>query len=178
MVELRAAWLRLQASLWFVPALVVAGCMVLAVVLVDVDGHSGADLARRWPRLFGAGAEGARAMLSAIGTSVITVAGVVFSVTIVALSQASTQYSPRVLHTFMRDRPTQLVLAVFVGCFAYCLMVLRTIHGTEDQRFVRRVEVHLVEVRRRLGVDAAGPHEAQGAVDLVGEALVAAALER
>jgi uncharacterized membrane protein len=129
---LKSLWLRVQGSLWFVPAIMLAGCMVLAVALVEIDGHYEPDLADRWPRLFGAGADGARAMLSAIATSVITVAGVVFSVTIVALSLASTQYSPRVLRSFMSDRPTQVVMGTFVGIFVYCLMVLRTVRAESD----------------------------------------------
>jgi uncharacterized membrane protein len=56
----------------------------------------------------------------------------VFSITIVALSLASSQYSPRLLRNFMRDRPTQWVLGVFVGVFVYCVLVLRTIRGQSD----------------------------------------------
>jgi uncharacterized membrane protein len=72
-------------------------------------------------------------MLESIATSMITVAGVVFSVTIVALSLAASQYSPRVLRTFMADRPTQVVFGSFVGTFAYCLVVLRTVRGGEEE---------------------------------------------
>ncbi|MGE5864799.1 MAG: DUF2254 family protein, partial [Rhizobacter sp.] len=132
MKRLRLIWLRLLGSLWFVPTLVTAGCMSLAVGLVEAGTWVEIDLARDWPLLFGAGANAARSMLSAIATSMITVAGVVFSVTIVALSLASSQYSPRVLRNFMGDRPTQLVLGVFVGIFAYCLVVLRTIRSMDE----------------------------------------------
>jgi uncharacterized membrane protein len=133
MSRLRALWWRVSASLWFVPGMMVLGATLLAVLLVDLDGTFQLELAERWPRLFGAGAEGAREMLSAIAGSMITVAGVVFSVTLVALSLASQQYSPRVLRSFMADRPTQAVLGVFVGVFAYCLVVLRTIRGGEEE---------------------------------------------
>lgn len=132
MNRIRNLWLGLQASLWFVPTVVVLGCIVLALILIDLHTRVDVDLAREWPRLFGAGSDGARSMLSAIATSMITVAGVVFSVTIVALSLASSQYSPRVLRNFMSDRPTQVVLGVFVGIFAYCLVVLRTIRSSDD----------------------------------------------
>jgi uncharacterized membrane protein len=80
-------------------------------------------------------------MLSAIATSMVTVAGVVFSITIVTLSLTSTQYSPRVLRNFMRDRPTQVVLGVFVGIFAYCLVVLRTIRGGDEGTFIPSLSV-------------------------------------
>jgi uncharacterized membrane protein len=56
-------------------------------------------------------------MLSTIASSMITIAGVVFSITIVAHALASTQYTPRVLRTFMRDRANQAVLGVFVGIY-------------------------------------------------------------
>ncbi len=132
MSRLRAAWWRVSGSLWFVPAVMVLGATLLAVLLVELDGALQVELAESWPRLFGTGAEGAREMLSAIAGSMITVAGVVFSVTIVALSLAAQAYSPRVLRTFMHDRPTQVALGVFVGIFAYCLVVLRTVRADGD----------------------------------------------
>ena len=134
-------WNTLRASFWFTPALIVIASMALAVALVEVDAWQSVELARWSPRLFGAGADGSRAMLSAIATSMITVAGVVFSITIVALSLTSTQYSPRVLRNFMRDAPTQVVLGVFVGIFAYCLVVLRTIRGGDEGAFIPSLSV-------------------------------------
>ena len=140
MSSVRQFWLQLRASLWFVPSLIVLGSMSAAILLVEQSGTVADDLVRRWPRIFGAGADGSREMLAAIATSMITVAGVVFSITIVALSLASTQYSPRLLRNFMRDTPTQLVLGVFVGNFAYCLLVLRTVRGG-DEAFIPALAV-------------------------------------
>jgi uncharacterized membrane protein len=141
MNRFRALWWRVSGSLWFVPALLLLGAVGAAVGLVEAEGLVGARLVQNWPRLFGAGAEGARAMLSAIASSMITVAGVVFSVTLVALSLAASQYSPRVLRTFMSDRPTQVVLGVFVSVFAYCLIVLRTIRSGAQDPFVPSLAV-------------------------------------
>lgn len=134
-------WARLRASFWFTPTLIVVGSLVAAALLVEADAWQEADLSDWSPRLFGAGAEGSRAMLSAIATSMVTVAGVVFSITIVALSLTSTQYSPRVLRNFMRDAPTQAVLGVFLGIFAYCLVVLRTIRGGDEGVFIPSLAV-------------------------------------
>lgn len=139
--RLRALWWRLSAGLWFLPAVMVLGSMLLALGLVEAENWYDLELGKRWPRLFGAGHDGARAMLTAIASSMITVAGVVFSVTIVALSLAASQYSPRVLRTFTSDRPIQLVLGVFVGIFAYCLVVLRTIRGGDENGFVPSLAV-------------------------------------
>jgi uncharacterized membrane protein len=130
MQRLKSALLGVRESFWLVPGIAIVVAVLLGVVLVDVE--TDANLAERWPRLFGAAAEGTRGMLTAIAGSMITVAGVVFSVTIVALSLAADAYSPRVLRTFMRDRPTQACFGVFVGIFAYCLVVLRTVRADEN----------------------------------------------
>lgn len=134
-------WARLRESLWFVPGLIVLTSLLLAVCMVEVSGLVTSEMLERWPRLFGAGAEGARGMLSAIATSMITVAGITFSITMVAVTQASSQYSPRILRNFMRDRANQVVLGIFVGIFAYCLVVLRTIRGGDESPFVPSIAV-------------------------------------
>lgn len=71
----------------------------------------------------------------------VTVAGVVFSITLVALSLTSSQYTSRVLRNFMRDTINQIVLGVFVGIFAYCLVVLRTIRAGDEGMFVPSLAV-------------------------------------
>jgi hypothetical protein len=76
--------------------------------------------------LFGGRADGAKSVLESISGSIITVTGVVFSVTIIALQLASSQFTPRVLRQFMADRGNQLVLGVFIGTFTYTLLVQRT----------------------------------------------------
>jgi len=119
----------------------VAGSIVLAIALIELSVHVDAATVARMPRLFGAGADGARGMLSTIAGSIITVAGVAFSLTIAALAQASSQYTPRVLRTFMGDRSSQVVLGTFVGIFAYCLVVLRTIRGGDEGAFVPPIAV-------------------------------------
>ncbi|MPZ22952.1 MAG: DUF2254 domain-containing protein [Dehalococcoidia bacterium] len=81
----------------------------------------------------------AASLLSTIGSATITVAGVLFSVTMVALTLASNQFSPRILRNYMRDRVNQVVLGGFIATFAYCLLVLRSIQGNED--FVPAVAV-------------------------------------
>jgi uncharacterized membrane protein len=135
MGKLKQFWADLRSSLWFLPLLIVAGMVALAFGLIELDQSVHRRLISAWPRFFADDPEGARAMLSAIAGSMITVAGVVFSITIVALAQTSTQYSPRVLRNFMRDRSNQSVLGTFVGIFAYCLVVLRNITGAIDNAF-------------------------------------------
>lgn len=141
MGRLLALWQDLRSSLWFVPSLIVLSAMALAAGLVELDSALGREALAGWPRLFGAGAAGSRGMLTAIATSMITVSGVAFSITVVTLSLASAQYSSRVLRNFMSDRGNQVVLGVFLGVFAYCLVVLRTIRGGDEGAFVPSLAV-------------------------------------
>ena len=137
----RDLWTDLRSTFWFVPAVIVCAAVTLALALIENDRLLAQKVSDSWPRLFGAGAAGSRGMLSTIAGSMITVAGVIFSITIVSLSLASSQYSSRVLRNFMRDRTNQTVLGVFVGIFAYCLVVLRTIRGGDEGAFVPALAV-------------------------------------
>ena len=141
MVQLRTLLIQLRSSLWFLPTLIVLGSGALAIAFIEIDSRVSLKLLTNFPRLFGAGAEGSRGMLTSIAGSMITVAGVTFSITIVALSQASSQYSSRVLRNFMRDRGNQAVLGVFLGIFTYCLLVLRAIRGGDEGGFVPSLSV-------------------------------------
>jgi len=125
-------WVQVHSSLWFVPTFVILGLMLLALGLVELDRQAGDTLRQYWPRLLAVEAEGARNLLSAIAGSMATIAGVTFSITMVALTLASAQYTSRVLRNFMRDRGNQVVLGIFIGIFLYCLLVLRTITGEPD----------------------------------------------
>ncbi len=141
MTRLLNLWQELRASLWFVPGAIVVMAVGLAVAMIEIDVRIDRGFFESWPRLFGAGAAGSRGMLATVAGSMITVAGVVFSITLVALSLASSQYTSRVLRNFMTDRTNQTVLGVFVGIFAYCLVVLRTIREGETTEFVPSLAV-------------------------------------
>ena len=140
MSRLRRVWIRLQSNFWFVPSLIVAAGVVMAGVLTEVDAGWSSGLAVRWPRLFGAGPDGAREMMSTIAGSMMTVVGVTFSIVLMVLALASSQYTSRILRNFMRSRVTQAVLGIFAGIFTYSLIVLRTIRGG-DESFVPNLAV-------------------------------------
>ena len=152
MNKIRQTWGTVRDSLWFMPTLSVLMAVLLAILLIVVDSILGNELWLRWSLVFGAGAEGSRGMLSAIATSMITVAGVAFSITIVALAQTSTQYSSRILRKFMGDRTNQLVLGVFVAIYAYCLIVLRTIRSGDEGGFVPSLAVLMAIVLAFVGI--------------------------
>lgn len=126
--QVQWSWLveYLRGSLWFVPAVMVTAAIALAIVLGEVHVADGSPLSAV---SFPGGADGARAILQVVAGSVITVTGVVFSLTVVTLQLASTQFSPRLLRTFLRDLGNQVVLGTFLGTFAYALVALRSIQS-------------------------------------------------
>jgi uncharacterized membrane protein len=123
---------NLRSSFWFVPSLIFVASIAAAVGLVELDSGQARPWIEQWPRVFGSGAPGARGMLSTIAASMMTVVGVTFSMTLVTLALASSQYTSRILRNFMSDRITQVALGVFGGIYIYCLIVLRTIRGGEE----------------------------------------------
>jgi uncharacterized membrane protein len=123
---LRNRWRDLTGGLWFVPALVVAALTGGALAVGELDERVDWD----GGVLFGGSAEAARVVLSTIAGSVVTIVALTFSITIVVLQLAATQYTPRILRQFLRDRTTQLTAGYYVGVFVYCLLVLRTVRGS------------------------------------------------
>lgn len=138
--HLRRITERLRASLWFIPTLAVVAAIIGGTALSRMSVASSSWVS---DIVFAGGAEGARGMLQAVAGSVITVTSLVFSLTVVTLQLASSQFSPRLLRTFLSDRGNQIVLAVFLATFAYSLTVLRTIRSGEGEAeiFVPQVAV-------------------------------------
>ncbi|MBW6510293.1 MAG: DUF2254 domain-containing protein [Desulfuromonadales bacterium] len=130
MNKLRQFLGNLRSSFWFMPSLMVAGSIAFAVVLIEADSAGFNTWLSQWSHFFEVGADGARQMLSTLAGSMMTVMGITFSMTLLALVQASTQYTSRILRNFMRSRITQMTLGVFASIFAYCLIVLRTIRDS------------------------------------------------
>jgi uncharacterized membrane protein len=114
----------LRESLWFIPGMLAIASLLLAGVLVIVDAHLG-DTGQDLPFIYAGSVEGAREVLSTIAMSMLTFTGLVFSITMLVLQAASSQLSPRVLRTFLRDRGNQVVLGLFVATFLFALVVLR-----------------------------------------------------
>lgn len=138
--RLRHAWVTITTGYWFVPSVMTAAAVVAALVMVTLDRRViGPGSVAGW--VYSGGADGAKTLLSAVAGSVITVAGVVFSITVAALTQASSQFGPRLLRNFTRDTSNQVVLGTFVATFAYCLVVLRTVRGGDEGLFVPHTSV-------------------------------------
>ncbi len=134
-------WSNLRSSFWFMPSMIVVASIALAAVLIEADAAVSNQWLAQWPRLFGTGAEGARGMMSTIAGSMMTVVGVTFSMVLMVLAMASSQYTSRILRNFIRSRITQIVLGIFAGNFTYCLIVLRTIRSGDEGAFVPNLAV-------------------------------------
>jgi len=154
MNKLKQLWSNLRSSFWFAPSLIVMLSIAFAVVLIEADSAGGDQWLAQWPRLFGAGAQGARGMMSTIAGSMMTVVGVTFSMILVVLALASSQYTSRILRNFMRSRVTQVVLGIFAGIFTYCLIVLRAIRSGDEGAFVPNLAVFFGFVLALGGVGA------------------------
>ena len=109
------------------------------------------EITQHW-WIYSGGPDGARAVLSVIAGSMISVAGVVFSITIVVLSLASSQFGPRLIRNFMNVRANQMVLGTFVATFTYGILVLRTVNASVEARFVPGLSVTIAIVMSLFGL--------------------------
>ncbi|MGN6334375.1 MAG: DUF2254 domain-containing protein [Motilibacteraceae bacterium] len=140
---MRRRWAALRESVrngfWAVPTLCAVLSILLALGAVRLDRVA----PDRLRLAFGAGPDGAREVLSDITTAMITFTGLVFSITVVVLQLTSSQFSPRALRTFLRDRQTQVALGVFIATFVYAILVLRTVDARRERAFVPAIATTL-----------------------------------
>jgi len=131
----------LRTSLWFVPALEVVAAVVLfaGTIAADRAAYHGDFAVPGW--VISGSADAARQILTTIAAAIITVVGVVFSIILVTLTLASTQFGPRMLRNFIRDRGTQLTLGTFVATFVYAALVLASIGVGSHGEFVPHISV-------------------------------------
>src|ERR1700678_3634789 len=136
-------WRRetLRTSVWFVPAIEVFAAIGLFVATTALDkaAYRGSFAVPSW--VISGTADAAREILTAIAAAVITVVGVVFSIILVTLTLASTQFGPRMRRNFIRDRGTQLTLGTFVATFVYSVLVLVSVGSGSHGDFVPHIGV-------------------------------------
>jgi len=138
-----SAWRReaLRTTFWLVPTILVVAAVVLFAVTLEIDQivfHHHVAL----PHWIASGsADAGRQVVVAIAAAVITVLGVVFSITILALTLASQQFGPRMMRNFVRDIGNQMTLGVWVATFVYSVLVLVSISGD----FVPHVSITVAE---------------------------------
>ena len=151
-IKIQNLWYRLRGSFWFLPALMAVAAILFSFTTTTIDR---VFLSRESPvqwLVYSGGPDGARAVLSTIAGSMITVAGVVFSITIVVLTLASSQFGPRLVKNFMNVRANQMVLGTFVATFIYGVLVLRTVNAVPGKIFVPGLSVTMAIVMSLLSL--------------------------
>ncbi len=132
LVRLSTITERLRASLFFVPMVFVVAALGLAIAGITIDVRlldDGTDL----PSWMTSTVDSARSVLSTVAGATITFAGIAFSVSLLLIQQASSQFSPRVIQGLFRDPFNKRVMGIVVGTFTYCLIVLRSVRGPLEQ---------------------------------------------
>lgn len=122
----------IRSSYWFIPSLMALGAIGMALGMPYLDGRIGQEWLDAIGWLYANKPDGARTLLSTVAGSMIGVAGVTFSITIASVVYASSQYGPRLLTNFMRDKGNQVTLGTFIATFIYCVLVLRTIRNADE----------------------------------------------
>ncbi|MDQ0756400.1 DUF2254 domain-containing protein [Arthrobacter sp. B3I4] len=126
-----ARWMEaLRSQLWPLPVAAVVAAVAVGTALPALDAAVDDQVPDTFAvLLFTGGPEAARAVLQAISGSLITVTSLTFSLTVVTLQLASSQFSPRLLRTFSSDRFVHATLALFLAAFAFALTVLRSVRA-------------------------------------------------
>lgn len=119
---------RLRASLFVVPMVAVFFAIGAGLATITVDSMV-EEPAESLPLVVVSTVESARAVLSTVASATIAFAGVAFSITLLTIQRASNQYSPRVVHTVFRDPFNRRIMALVVGTFTYCVIVLRSVRS-------------------------------------------------
>jgi uncharacterized membrane protein len=130
-IRLSALAERLRSSLFFVPMLAVLAAIGGGIGMIAIDANVDAGGGPSFG--IASTVESARSLLSTIAGATISFAGIAFSVSLLIIQLASSQYSPRVVHTLFRDPFNKRVMALVVGTFTYCLMVLRSVRDPLEE---------------------------------------------
>ena len=120
---------RVWSSLWFVPVVCVLAGVLVSIGTIAVDRASGFELI---PRSFTGGPDAAMGILTTIAVSMVSLATLVLTITMVVVQLAMGQFSPRIVQTFLRDKPSQLAIGLFVATFAHTMLAMREVQFDGD----------------------------------------------
>ena len=153
MITLRSLQDRMRSSLFVVPMMFVFGGVVLGELALAAD-----DRVDGIPTGLTATVDSGRSVLAVVAGATLSFAGIAFSVSLLLISLAASQFSPRVVHGLFRDPFNTRVMGIVVGTFTYCLVVLRRRARAVRRRWRGRHPEHLHPPRRR-------PRDRLGPVD-------------
>jgi uncharacterized membrane protein len=116
-------WDYLRSSLWFVPIVCVLVGVGLSFATIAFDRSFEGVV----PRSLSGDLDAALAILTTVAMSMVTLTGLVLTITMVVVQLAMGQFTPRVIRTILRDRPSQFAIGVFVATFAHAMLVMREV---------------------------------------------------
>src|SRR6478672_8383653 len=115
---------HVRGSLWFVPVLCVGAGVALSFATLWIDGQTGYTLI---PQPLTGGPDASLSILSAVAASMVSLAALVLTITMVVVQLAMGQFSPRIVQPILKDRPSQLAIGIFVGTFAFAMLAMRAV---------------------------------------------------
>ncbi|WP_166423489.1 DUF2254 domain-containing protein [Paraglaciecola sp. 20A4] len=145
-------WETIRTSFWFVPSIMAVVAIGLSQAGLAFDRFGAESELPIFADFYQTSPESARALLTTIASSMITVTSIAFSITVVALSLASSQFGPRLIRNFMMDTGTQCVLGFFLSTFIYCLLITQATKSFDNQNFVPGLSILTSVILAILGV--------------------------
>lgn len=141
MKKLFFKWGELKATFWFIPVIIIITSILMSMGLVYLDGFINVPQDGIGRFFFVNSSDSARSILSTISAAMMGVAGTVFSITLVALTLASSQFGPRLIKNFMYVRLNQVVLGSYISTYLYCLLVLNAVKEGNDYTFIPSLSI-------------------------------------
>jgi uncharacterized membrane protein len=137
---------QLRSSFWFLPGMMTIVAVAAALGMLWLDATPLGQAISRWSFPTAVGADGARLVLSTIAGSMITVASLVFSMTLVALTLAASSIGARLIESYVANRVNQIALGLFLATFLYSLIILRAVIDDDSLTFVPHVSVSVAMI--------------------------------
>jgi len=128
-VRLSKLLIHLKSSLWFVPVMCVLAGVVLSFGTIALDRYF--DYEALPPSLVG-GPDAATVILTTIAASMVSLAALVLTITMVVVQLAMGQFSPRIVQRILRDKPSQLAIGLFVATFVHAILAVREVINNGD----------------------------------------------
>jgi uncharacterized membrane protein len=116
---------HIRSSLWFIPVMCVLGGVLLSFATIAIDRRADFTLI---PESLTGGPDAAIAILATVAGSMVSLAALVLTITMVVVQLAMGQFSPRIVQTFLRDKPSQFAVGLFVATFAHAMLAMREVH--------------------------------------------------
>ncbi len=128
-MRLSKLFIHLRSSLWFVPVMCVLAGVVLSFSTIALDRYFGYEAL---PTNLVGGPDAATVILTTIAASMVSLAALVLTITMVVVQLAMGQFSPRIVQRILRDKPSQLAIGLFVATFVHAILAVREVINNGD----------------------------------------------